>query len=192
MTREQHSVDLGDTIAPNSQQVNAEDLIGGARVVQVTSIEKGTADQPVFIHLAEFPGRTYRPAKSMRRVLVAAWGGDAAHYPGRYMEIFNDPTVKWAGQEVGGIRISKLSHIDNPVTVHLTVTRGKRAPFTVQPLATVSPDVKLTVEGAGAALLEAETLPDLQAAWKRIQQAGLAGDAELIELKDERKAELSG
>jgi hypothetical protein len=134
MTQEQHSVDLGDTIAPNSQQVNAEDLIGGARVVQVTSIEKGTADQPVFIHLAEFPGRTYRPAKSMRRVLVAAWGGDAANYPGRYMEIFNDPTVKWAGQEVGGIRISKLSHIDKPVTVHLTVTRGKRAPFTVQPL----------------------------------------------------------
>jgi pyruvate carboxylase len=37
---------------------------------------------------------------------------------------------------VGGIRISHLSHIEKPITVALTVTRGKKAPFVVQPLTT--------------------------------------------------------
>ena len=34
---------------------------------------------------------------------------------------------------------SHVSHIDKPITVALTVTRGKRAPFTVQPLPDAPP-----------------------------------------------------
>ena len=52
-------MDLSSTIEPNSDQVNAEDLIAGPQTVTITGVEAGTADQPVFIHLAEFPGRTY-------------------------------------------------------------------------------------------------------------------------------------
>ena len=185
------AVDLSLTIEPNSEQVNAEDLLAHPVEVTITGVEKGNTEQPVFIHLAEFPTRTFRPGKTMRRLLVAVWGPDSRTYAGRQLRLYNDPNVKFGGKSVGGVRISHMSHIDKPVTVQLMVTRGKRAPFTAQPLTTVSPDVKLTVEDAGAALLEAETLPDLQAAWKRIQHAGLAGDAELIELKDERKAEFS-
>lgn len=36
--------------------------------------------------------------------------------------------------EVGGIRISHMSHIDKPVTIALTATRGNKKPVTVQPL----------------------------------------------------------
>jgi len=36
--------------------------------------------------------------------------------------------------EVGGIRISHMSHIDKPVTIALTATRGNKKPTTVQPL----------------------------------------------------------
>jgi hypothetical protein len=42
--------------------------------------------------------------------------------------------VKFGGMETGGIRISHATHIDAPFKMALTVTRGKRAPFTVQPL----------------------------------------------------------
>src|SRR5690606_20382540 len=61
-------MDITDTITPNSEQLNAEDLLVGPRTYTVTGVEEGTADQPVFIHLSEVPGRTYRPGKSMRRV----------------------------------------------------------------------------------------------------------------------------
>ena len=40
---------------------------------------------------------------------------------------------------MGGLRVSHVSHIDKPITVALTVTRGKRAPFTVQPLPDAPP-----------------------------------------------------
>lgn len=127
-------MDLAQSIEPNSQQVNAEDLLTGSRTVTITAVEKGTAEQPVFIHLAEFEGRTYRPGKSMRRVFVTVWGADSSAYIGRKLTIYNDPTIKFGKELTGGIRISHMSHLDKAVTVALTVTRGKRAPFTVQPL----------------------------------------------------------
>jgi hypothetical protein len=127
-------MDLTETIAPKSDQLNAEDLLSGPRTVQIEKVSKGSAEQPVNIHLVEFPGRPFRPSKTVRRILVAAWGPDAATYVGRRMLIFNDPTVKWGGQEVGGIRIKALSHIDKRLTLALTVTRGQRKPYIVEPL----------------------------------------------------------
>lgn len=127
-------MDITKTIEADSTQVNADDLTAAPRTVTITGVSKGTADQPVNIELDEFPGRAYRPCKSMRRVLVAAWGPDAANYIGRRMTIYNDPTVKWGGQSVGGIRIKALSHIDKQLTLALTVTRGQRKPYTVDPL----------------------------------------------------------
>lgn len=125
--------DILATIQADSTQINADDLAQQITVT-VTGLSKGTAEQPINIELAEFPGRVYRPCKSMRRVLVQAWGADATTYIGRRITLFNDPTVKWGGAAVGGVRIAALSHIDKPLTIALTVTRGRRAPFIVQPL----------------------------------------------------------
>lgn len=134
-------MDISQSIVPNSEQVNAEDLISGPRTVTITGVEKGTKDQPVFIHLAEFEGRTFRPAKTVRRLLITAWGVEAATYTGRQLTLYNDPTVRWAGQEIGGVRISHMSHIDKPLSVLLSVSRGKREPFVVQPLDPPKPQV---------------------------------------------------
>src|SRR4051812_1895468 len=126
------SIDMTDTIAPKSDQLNADDLIGAPRTVTITAVTRGDADQPVNIVTAEFgEGRPYKPCKSMRRVLVTAWGIDASTYVGRRMTLFNDPSVKWGGAAVGGIRLSHLSHIDKPLTVSLTETRGKRKPHRI-------------------------------------------------------------
>jgi hypothetical protein len=129
-------MDIATTTAPKSDQQNYDDYIGGPKLVTITEVKSGSAEQPVELHLVEFPGRPFKPSKSMRRVLVAAWGSDSAAYAGRQMVLFGDPEVKFGGQTVGGIRISHLSHIDKPLSVALTVTRGKRAPFNVTPLAT--------------------------------------------------------
>ena len=106
------SMDISRTIEADSTQVNAVDLTGSSRIVTITGVSKGPdSKQPVNLELAEFPGRSYRPCKSMRRVLVHAWGPDAQSYIGRRMRLYNDESVKWAGRAVGGIRINGLSDI---------------------------------------------------------------------------------
>lgn len=127
------TMDISDTLAPNSDQLDAVDLLGGPRTFTIEKISKGNAEQPVNIHLTGFP-RPWRPGKSMRRVLVACWGPDASTYVGRRVELFCDNTVQFGGKSVGGTRIKRMSHIDGPQKTPLLVTRGKSAIYTVEPL----------------------------------------------------------
>lgn len=127
-------MDLTQSIEPKSDQLNAEDLLAGPQVFTVESVNAGTAEQPVNVHLVERPGRPYRPSKSMRRILVAGWGQNSADYGGRRLVLYRDPEVKFGGIAIGGIKISHMSHIDKPLKVALTVTRGKRQVTTVDPL----------------------------------------------------------
>lgn len=127
-------MDLSASIIPRSDQWNADDLISGPRTVTVASVSKGSAEQPVDYHLVETPDRCYRPSKSMRRVLVAAWGKESDSHVGRRITLYRDPKVRFGGSEVGGIKISHLSHIEQPLKLALTETRGKRAPHIVEPL----------------------------------------------------------
>lgn len=128
-------MDITETLAPKSDQLNADDLIGGPRTVTITGVSRGDADQPVNLATAEFgDGRPFKPCKSMRRVLVSAWGSDASAYVGRRLTLYRDDKVQFAGQDVGGIRISHMSHLEKRMRIALTATRGRRAPFTVDPL----------------------------------------------------------
>jgi hypothetical protein len=128
-------MDISETTAPKSDQQQFDDFIGGiTRTVTVSAVTKGSPEQPVNVELSEFPGRPFRPNKTMRRLLIAAWGTDSAAYVGRSMTLFGNPEVIWAGKAVGGVEIAALSHIDKPLTIPLTVTRGKRKNFTVKPL----------------------------------------------------------
>lgn len=132
-------MDMTESITPKSDQINAEDLLAGPETFTIERVEKGSTEQPVNIHMAERPGRPYRPSKSMRRVLVNAWGKDSSVYAGRRLTLYRDPDVKFGGDAVGGIKISHLSHIAKRTSVSLTVTRGKRAPHTVDPLSIATP-----------------------------------------------------
>ena len=126
-------MDISETTQAKSDQQNYDDYAGGiVRTVTIAEVRKGSSEQPVEIHLVEFPGKPFKPAKTVRRVLVAAWGKDGEAYDGRTMTLYGDPTVRFGGAVVGGIRISHLSHIDKPLTLSLTTTRGKRAPVTIQ------------------------------------------------------------
>jgi hypothetical protein len=127
-------MDLTESIAPKSDQLNAEDLLTGPRTFTIAEVRQGSAEQPVDVHLVEFPGRPFKPSKTVRRIMVAAWGKDSAAYVGRRMTLYRDPAVKFGGMDVGGIRVSHMSHIDKRIVVALTVSRGKRAPYTVEPL----------------------------------------------------------
>lgn len=127
-------MNLEDTIIPKSDQLNADDLIAGPRTITITSVTKGSAEQPVIVHYEGEDGRPYKPGKSMRRVLVAMWGPEAKAYTGRRLTLYRDPSVKFGGQEVGGIKISHATGINDTFVIALTETRGKRHPHRVEPL----------------------------------------------------------
>lgn len=131
--------DMSQVIVPKSDQINAEDFLAGPRTYTIESVEiRAGAEQPVSIHLRGEP-RVWRPCKSMSRVLVSAWGPDANAYTGRSVTLYRDPTVKWGGIAVGGIRVSHLSHIDREMLLQLTATKGKRSPHMVKPLKAEAP-----------------------------------------------------
>ncbi len=134
-------VNMAHFIAPKSDQLNSDDLIGGPRTITVTRVtgNEGNAEQPVNIYYAEDEAHPFRPCKSMRRVMVKVWGANAAEYAGRSMTLYRDPKVKWGGMEVGGIRISHMTGLDKPETMALTETRSARKPYTVQPLKAPAP-----------------------------------------------------
>lgn len=151
------------SVEPKSDQLNADDLVGGPVTVRVTDVKRGkTAEQPVWLELQGYEGRPYKPCKSMRRVLIMLWGDSPAKWAGRSMTLFCDPSVSFGGMRVGGIRISHMSDIDKEVTLLLTTTRGKRGECKIQPLAVQKPADNM-LERALKAVAAATDLDKLEA-----------------------------
>jgi hypothetical protein len=156
------------TIEKKTDQLNYEDFLGGVtRIVTVAGVTAGTKEQQYDIAL-EDDKRVWRPAVTVLKLLVAAWGDDATEWVGRRAELYGDPTISFGKDRVGGIRVSRVSHIDKPIVVSLTETRGKRKTHTVDPLPDLSPIDKLKAEWRTAdperrAAIEAEVAA-LQAA----------------------------
>lgn len=120
--------DLRSTIIPKSDQLNSEQLLGGPMIIAVSDVRVGSgADQPVSVYYDLDPGRPFKPCKTMRRLLIYAWSEDGTKWIGKKLELFNEPSVKFGGEEVGGIRISRMSDI-NPrgIDLSLTATKGHK------------------------------------------------------------------
>lgn len=175
-------MDMTAAIEPKSDQINADDLITGPRTFTIKEVVPGSSEQPVNVHLVENPGKPYRPSKSMARVMVAAWGKQASAYAGHRITLFRDPEVTFGKDKVGGIKISHITGIERPLAVPLTVKRGSRKPYVVQPLieqAPTPPASTVTPEMVAASVSVAE----LQAWWQ-------TADPSLRELIEARAAEV--
>ena len=175
--------DMTAAIIPKSDQLNSDDLIAGPITIKIAEVTIKPGEQPVSLHYEGDNGKPYKPCKSMSRVLVFAWGADAKQYAGRGLTLYRDPSVKWGGMEVGGIRISHMTDLAEPLTMALTATKGSRKPFTVRPLVSSEQptDWKARLEAAS-------TLAELGETWKAIPKA----QKESLEgFKDSRKAFLT-
>lgn len=127
--------DMAQTIVPKSDQQNSDDFLAGPRTIKIREVKIAVGtEQPVAFYFDNDGGKPYLPCKSMRRVVVAIWGPDASAYAGRSMTLYRDPAVTWGGMEVGGIRISHMSHMEKATMVVLTATKKTRKPFNVAPL----------------------------------------------------------
>jgi hypothetical protein len=131
---------LRDTIVPKSDQINYDDVMTAPLTVRVTGLKAGSAEQPVIVGIVDAATgaelRDFKPCKSMRRVLIAAWGDKGKEWIGKSMTLYGDSGVRFGGVEVGGIRISHVSGITEPLALKLTTTRSKRAEYIVKPLET--------------------------------------------------------
>jgi hypothetical protein len=156
--------ELRASIVPKSDQLNADDLLTGPVTVTIERVRKGdTKEQPVIIDISGYPGRPYKPCKTMRRILIAQFSDDPKAWIGKQMTLFNDPNVTWGGLKTGGIRISHLSGLEGPRTFLLTQTRGKKAEVTIHPIvAKLTPEDQAYVEAIKDKIAHTETLKALQ------------------------------
>lgn len=133
-------MNISKAILAKSDQLNSSDLIGGPQTVTIAEVREGNSDQPVQIHLVEWPGRPFKPSKTVLRILDYAWGEETDDWPqGARMTVYRDPTAKWAGEEVGGIRVSHLSHIPKQFKLALRESQKKSVLYTVDPLPDAAP-----------------------------------------------------
>lgn len=176
---------LRDTITPKSDQLNSDDLTGTTRVIRVTAVKRGpTKEQPVIIEYSGMEGRPYKPCKSMRRVLIAAWGEDGREWAGRSMKLYSDPEVKFGGVKVGGIRISQLSHMEKELKILLTSTRGKRDETRITRLSNYPQESFDANKAAWVAALKAGKLT-LDTLIDKASSTGILTDEQILQLKQE-------
>jgi hypothetical protein len=142
-------LDLRPTIVPKSDQLNADQLVGGPMTITVSRVTAAAGDQPVSIYYDGDKGRPYKPCLTMRKVLVLAWGHDGNRWPGRSMRVYNDPDVRFGKDQVGGVRISHLSDIPKDIKVSLAVTKGKKAMYEIKRLDSADAELIAAIKAAG-------------------------------------------
>lgn len=186
---------LSEALAPKSDQLNADDLIPGPRVLKITGgrTAKDGRQTRIILSFEGDQGKPFKPCKTMGRAMVMVWGltdeGFASQVIGKSIRVYRDPEVTFGDQgQVGGIRISHMSHIDKPARRKLTVSQGQKREFIFHPLVTDSA-ATFTIDQARADIEFAASLDDLKTVWLRKSmtpfRANLQGDL------DARKAALS-
>ena len=154
--------DVSKDIMARSDQLNADDLTGGPITVEITGIKRRKDDSKIAVEIAKSGHKPWMPCKTMLRVLTYAWGSDAEVWIGRSVTIFREPTVVFGGEEVGGIRISAMSHIANPLALNLQASKKSKTMQRVERLITpeqkpatdqrpTPPDSLTLLRNAGAA-----------------------------------------
>lgn len=122
-------VDMLKTIEAKSDRLNADDLMGGDRVIKVEAVKAGDTPDKVKVFFEGCDGKPWWPCKTMCRAIVAAWGKYPSNYIGKSIQLFRDPNVVYGGMAVGGVRIRAFSDIDGPLTLMLGEKRGKKSVF---------------------------------------------------------------
>lgn len=183
-------MDLSKTIIPRSDQLNFDDVQISSITAVIKSVRAGNKEQPVFIDLEGYDGRPYKPSKSMRRVLIEGWGNDGHAWAGKSLTLAGDPSVKYGGVAVGGIKVKAMSDVESSFSLMLTVSRGKRVEHVVEKLVT-KPKVD-PLEWFSEAAMHS-TLAQLESRFEKTK-AALAGDDDRVskatEVYKTRKSEL--
>jgi len=127
--------DFGETLTAKSDQLNADDLVGGPITVQIIDAKRGDSpEQPLVLRLSG-DHRPWKPCKTARRILAACVGStNTGALIGRWVRLYRDPDVTWAGKAVGGIRVDGMSGMDKPITIALALNKKAKAEHRIVPI----------------------------------------------------------
>jgi hypothetical protein len=124
--------DVTAALEAKSDQLNATDIIGVEPVIKIRDVKVKAGDQPVSVYYDGDNNKPWKPSKGMLRVLAGAWGRDSSAWIGKHAQLYFEPTVRYAGVEVGGIRVRALSDIPaKGLDFALTISKQKREPYHV-------------------------------------------------------------
>ena len=174
-----------------SDQLNSDDIIGKPITIEISEVIVKGGEQPVSIKYKGDNGKPWKPCKSMIKLLIAIWGDEESEYVGRKLTLYNDETVKWAGEEIGGIRISHMSNIDSEKKVALLISKGRKTIYKVKPLIKAQ-KVALTdseFDGFKCEIDNASTMADMQKIADKIK-AGNYNDESRVKLTDVYKTKI--
>jgi hypothetical protein len=123
--------DVRATLEAKSDQLNATDIMGVDLVIRIRDVVVGSSkEQPVAVYFDGDNNRPWKPSKGMRRVIAAGWGWESNDWIGKFVKLHFDASVKYAGKEVGGIRVKAMSHIDQRgIVVVEAINRQQRVPL---------------------------------------------------------------
>lgn len=142
---EQSKQNLLKAMAPKSDQLNADDLIAGPRVITITNVKvNASGEQLVSIHYQNDAGKPWKPSKGMMRVMAQIYGDDPDMWAGKSVELYRRDDVRFGKDTVGGIRIKAMSHIARPLKAIVTVSRGKREEMPIAVLGAAQPQQQVT------------------------------------------------
>jgi len=184
---------VSHTIIAKSDQLNFDDIRSGKKIIEITKVLVTATDQPVSIFYKNDNNKPYKPCKGMLRLICEAWGEESENWHGKSMELYGDSAVRWAGQEIGGIRIKALSDIDpRGISSYVAVSRGKRRKVTIEFLKVVQPVAKskITLEAILSAFESAKSLEILNEKWQKAQQTDHKDSDELKIAYDKKIKEL--
>ena len=123
---------VSSAMLAKSDQLNYDDFGGSEKIITIERVTVTGSEQPVSIFYIGHNGKPYKPSKGMIRLISQAWGDESDNWIGKSIKLYGDSSVKWAGQEIGGIRINGFSDIDkNGLTAFVALSRGKRRKTTV-------------------------------------------------------------
>lgn len=154
--------DVTPFIQAKSDQLNADDLIGGPVDVTIKGFKiVGGKDQPIWLDIGA-EGRPWKPCKTMTRLIVAITGStDARAWVGMRIRLYRDPTAQYGGVSVGGVRLSHSSSVSEIKTFLLTEKRGKKRSWTVHPLAPEEARTANTSAAPDVVVAAPETAPEI-------------------------------
>tara|TARA_R110002020_G_scaffold54301_1_gene151543 strand:+ start:263 stop:676 length:414 start_codon:yes stop_codon:yes gene_type:complete len=130
------ALDLSGTIKAKSDQLNADDLVAGPIMIQVEGVRlTNDPQQPVHIYYYGCENKPFKPCLTVRRILIALWGVDGNQWADKWMNLYIDKSVSFGKQKnIGGIRVDAVSHISSAATISLSVRRGIKQQFVIQPI----------------------------------------------------------
>jgi len=135
--------DISQALQAKSDQLNAMDIVGCEPVITIREVRYNPSapSQKLWVFYNGDNGKPWKPSVGMGRILAGGWGTESDAWIGKSVKIFCEPSVKYAGKEVGGVHIRGMSHIpERGINLMLAINRGTRVPFHVEHLSMARPE----------------------------------------------------